>query len=54
MIKCPYCEHEMLEGALFCEECGLSLWGDLGEEASTRKLEEESEKILFDINFLLS
>ena len=44
MIKCPYCEHEMLEGALFCEECGLSLWGDLGEEASTRRLEEESDE----------
>ncbi len=44
MIKCPYCQHEMMEGALFCEECGLSLWDDSQGEASTRKLEDESSE----------
>jgi hypothetical protein len=34
----------MMEGALFCEECGLSLWGDSQGEVSTRKLEEESNE----------
>jgi hypothetical protein len=44
MIKCPYCQHEMMEGALFCEECGLSLWGDTQGQVSTRKLEEDSNE----------
>jgi hypothetical protein len=44
MIKCPYCQHEMMEGALFCEECGLSLWGDAQGQVSTRKLEDESNE----------
>jgi hypothetical protein len=34
----------MMEGALFCEECGLSLWGDAQGQVSTRKLEEESNQ----------
>ncbi len=42
MIKCPYCQHEMMEGALFCEKCGLSLWGDSKEQLSTRQLDDES------------
>ncbi len=42
MIKCPYCQHHMMEGALFCEECGLSLWEDAQGQVSTRKLEDES------------
>jgi hypothetical protein len=44
MVKCPYCQHEMMEGALFCEDCGLSLWGDSTGEVSTRKLEEEANE----------
>ena len=44
MITCPNCQHDNLEGALFCEECGLNLWGDTQTEASTRKLEEESNE----------
>lgn len=28
MITCPYCQHKMPEGALFCQECGLSLLDD--------------------------
>ena len=44
MIKCPYCQHEMMEGALFCEECGLSLWGDSQGQVSTRKLEDDSNE----------
>jgi FHA domain-containing protein len=44
MVKCPYCQHQMMEGALFCEECGLSLWGDAQGEVSTKKLEEESNE----------
>ena len=44
MTKCPYCQHEMMEGALFCEECGLSLWGDAQGEVPTRKLEEEANE----------
>lgn len=44
MTKCPYCQHENMEGALFCEECGLSLWGDAHGQVSTRKLEGESNE----------
>lgn len=44
MVKCPYCQSEMMEGALFCDECGLSLWGDSQGEVSTRKLEEGSNE----------
>ncbi len=44
MIKCPNCQRDNLEGALFCEECGLSLWGDAQGEVSTRKLDEESNE----------
>jgi pSer/pThr/pTyr-binding forkhead associated (FHA) protein len=32
----------MMEGALFCEECGLSLWEDAEGQSSTRKLDEDS------------
>lgn len=45
MIKCPYCQHSMMEGALFCEECGLSLWEDAQNHVSTRKLEDESSDL---------
>lgn len=44
MITCPYCGHQMMEGTLFCEECGLSLWGDSQGQVSTRQLEEESDE----------
>jgi hypothetical protein len=44
MIECPYCQHRMMEGALFCEECGLSLWEDNQTHVSTRKLEDESNE----------
>ena len=44
MVKCPYCQHQMMEGALFCEECGLSLWGDAQGEVKTKNLEEESNE----------
>src|SRR5512139_2116054 len=44
MVKCPYCQHQMMEGALFCDECGLSLWGDAQGEVSTRKLEGDENE----------
>lgn len=44
MIKCPYCQHSMMEGTLFCEECGLSLWEDAQGQVSTRKLEDDSSE----------
>lgn len=43
MANCPYCQSNVMEGALFCEECGLSLWGDSQEHVSTRKLQEDSD-----------
>lgn len=43
MIKCPYCQHKMMEGALFCEECGLSLWEDAQAHISTRQLDEGAD-----------
>lgn len=45
MIKCPYCQHHMMEGALFCEECGLSLWDDNQAHVSTRKLDDGSGEL---------
>lgn len=44
MVKCPYCHAEMMQGALFCDQCGLSLWGDAQGEVPTRKLEDESNE----------
>ena len=44
MIKCPYCQHEMMEGALFCEECGLSLWGDSQGQVATRELADDADE----------
>jgi hypothetical protein len=34
----------MIEGTLFCEECGLSLWDSAGREVSTRQLDENSSE----------
>lgn len=45
MITCPYCGHQMMEGALYCEECGLNLWGDPQGQASTRKLEGQGDEL---------
>jgi pSer/pThr/pTyr-binding forkhead associated (FHA) protein len=28
MMICPYCHHELLEGTIFCPECGASLTGE--------------------------
>lgn len=45
MIECPYCGHTNMEGSLFCESCGFSLWDDNQEQASTRKLDENSNEL---------
>lgn len=37
MITCPYCKHQMNEGALFCAKCGLSFL-----DTTTHKLDIES------------
>ena len=37
MLTCPYCQHGMAEGAIFCERCGLNLI-----ETRTEKLDIES------------
>ncbi len=44
MSKCPYCEHELMEGALICSNCGLSLWDDPRETVLTRKLGEDANE----------
>jgi len=44
MLECTNCHHQMLEGALFCDECGLSLWNDAQTHVSTRKLEDEANE----------
>jgi len=44
MVNCPYCGHENLEGALFCDTCGYSLIGDAPEQVSTRQLDDESSE----------
>lgn len=45
MIKCPYCAFDNLEGALFCESCGFSLWDDAEGRISTRKLEDDANEL---------
>ncbi|MGF1503612.1 MAG: FHA domain-containing protein [Chloroflexi bacterium] len=45
MIECPYCGHRNIEGALFCEACGFSLWDDNQAHSSTRKLDEDSNEL---------
>ncbi len=44
MIKCPYCQHDNMEGSLVCIECGLSLWGNAQDEVPTRELEDEANE----------
>ncbi len=38
MIKCPNCQHEEVEGALFCTECGRSL--DTNSQFSTQNFSD--------------
>ena len=45
MISCPYCQHDNMEGALVCVECGLNLWGDASEQSLTRELDEDSNEL---------
>lgn len=45
MVKCPYCQHNNMEGALVCDECGLSLWGSPQEEVPTRELADEASEL---------
>lgn len=45
MISCPYCNHENMEGALVCEECGLSLWGNPNNKVPTRELEDDTSEL---------
>ncbi len=41
MIICPYCHHELLEGTVFCPECGSSLEGV--EQAALKPAVEATE-----------
>jgi hypothetical protein len=34
-----------MEGALVCDDCGLSLWGDPQDEVPTRELEDEADEL---------
>jgi pSer/pThr/pTyr-binding forkhead associated (FHA) protein len=44
MIVCPHCTHNNLEGTLFCEKCGKSLFVEKGsQEVSTRQLQEDGD-----------
>jgi hypothetical protein len=43
MQRCPHCNHDNLEGALFCEECGFNLQSD-SENTITRQLDNESNE----------
>ena len=45
MIECPYCSHKNLEGSLFCEACGYSLWDDDQRLSSTRELDDEANDL---------
>lgn len=45
MVKCPYCRHDNLEGALVCEECGLNLWSNPQVEIPTRELADEANEL---------
>ena len=42
---CPSCGYQNMEGALVCEECGMSLWGGMQNEVPTRELEEEANEL---------
>jgi hypothetical protein len=42
MIKCPNCQHEEVEGALFCTECGRSL--DTNSQFSTQNFSDSITK----------
>ena len=35
MITCPNCQHQMPDGALYCEECGQNIW-DVRPDPVTR------------------
>ncbi len=38
MITCPYCQHENMEGTIFCSECGSSLVDQAGPSAAPEPL----------------
>lgn len=49
MIRCEYCDEEILEGEVFyevdghiaCEECQYDLWDDIKEDYQFRNNEKE-------------
>lgn len=45
MIVCPYCQCQLMEGTLFCPECGANLFERAGEtsEGPDAELSEKSE-----------
>ncbi len=45
-MLCPHCEHENLEGTLFCQKCGKSLFLNQGSTSvSTHRLKQPSDDI---------
>ncbi len=46
MIVCPHCNYDNLEGTLFCEKCGKSLFVEKGDTAvSTQRLGEAPSQL---------
>lgn len=45
MKVCPYCAHNNMEGILYCEECGQSLYGEQGAATSTKKLQSTTGEL---------
>ncbi len=45
MITCHYCAYENLEGTLFCERCGQSLYAEVGGTVSTKQLDNPPDEL---------
>ena len=47
MIVCPSCEHENLDGTVFCSDCGMQLTGI--DPIVTQNISEEMDELTEDI-----
>ncbi|RME87136.1 MAG: FHA domain-containing protein [Anaerolineae bacterium] len=45
MIRCPNCQHEELDGAIFCSECGAQL---IGGELVTQNIQTAERQAIAD------
>jgi len=45
MITCQFCQHENMDGTLFCDKCGFPLWGHDERAVDTLYLEDSAKDL---------